>query len=89
MGTFETPTLDKNFKIVVEGEEAKELFIDHQTRNGKYVNDQLARLIWAKHELPMYRGTIVDAVPFRLRILQVLFDYKNYGIAATYQFIAN
>lgn len=88
MSTFETPKLDTNMKIEVEGEDAKELFINHATRNGKYVKDQLARRIWAKHDLPMYRGTIVEEVPFSLKIEQILFNYRGYKIAAVYQFIS-
>jgi hypothetical protein len=86
---FETPELDKTFKMTVEGDEAKELFVDHATRNGKYVKDQVARIIWSKHGLPMFRGTIVEEVPFTYRIDRILFDYKNYGIAVNYRFIAN
>lgn len=87
MPTFETPKLEEKFKITIEGEDAKELFIDHATRNGKYVKDQVARRIWMKHELPMYRGTIVDEVPFSLKLDQLLFDYSSYKIAAVYRFI--
>lgn len=87
MATFETPNLETDQKLVIQGEDAKELFIDHSTRNGKYVKDQLARRIWAKHDLPMYRGTIVDEVPFTLRIDRILFDYKNYGVSMVYRFL--
>jgi len=87
--TFETPELDKNFKINIDGETAKEVFVDHATRNGKYVKDQVARRIWEKHELPMYRGTIVDEVPFTLKIDQLLFDYRKYIISAVYHFQAS
>lgn len=88
MATYETPELDKSRKIVIGGEDAKELFMDHATRNGKFVKEQLARRIWAKHDLPMYRGTIVDEVPFVLKIDAILFSYKEYSIAATYRFIS-
>lgn len=87
MATFQTPELDKEQKLQVNGEDAKELFIDHATRNGKYVKDQLSRRIWQKHDLPMYRGTMVEEVPFQLRIDQVLFNYKEYRITIQYRFI--
>lgn len=89
MVQFTTPELDKNFKLTVEGGDAQDLMVDHATRNGKYVKDQIARLIWAKHELPMYRGTIVDEVPFQLRIDQMLFDYRSYKVVAVYRFISS
>lgn len=87
MATFETPKLEMNMKIEVDGEDAKELFIDFATRNGKYVKDQIARRIWAKHELPMYRGTIVDEVPFVLKLEQILFNFRAYKVAVVYQFL--
>ena len=87
MPTFQTPELDKDFKITVADEDAKEIFIDHATRNGKYVKDQLSRKIWQKHELPMYRGTMVEEVPFQLRISQILFNYRDYKITVAYSFI--
>lgn len=88
MATFTTPPLDTEQKLTVNGDSAKELFIDHATRNGKYVKDQIARRIWEKHELPMYRGTIVDEVPFSLRIDQLLFNYRDYKITVQYRFIS-
>jgi hypothetical protein len=84
---FETPEFDKDFKYQIEGEAAQGLFIDHSTRNGKYVKDQVMRRIWEKHGLPMFRGTIVDEVPFQLKINQILFDYRGYKIAVSYQFV--
>jgi hypothetical protein len=86
--TFETPELDKDLKLTIEGDGAKDLFIDHATRNGKYVKDQLARRIWEKHDLPMFRGTIVDEVPFTLRLDQILFNYRTYRITVGYRFLA-
>lgn len=88
MSSFETPTLDTEQKLSINGEDAKALFIDHATRNGKFVKEQLARRIWAKHNLPMYRGTIVDEVPFVLKIDQTLFNYKDYRITVGYRFIS-
>jgi len=88
MVTFETPPIEKDLKFTVDDEDAKELFINHATRNGKYVKDQISRLVWAKHELPMYRGTIVDEVPFTLKIDQILFNYRSYRITVGYRFLS-
>lgn len=85
--SFVTPDLDKDMVIRIKGEDAKPLFVDHSTRNGKFVKDQITRRIWEKHNLPMYRGTPVEEVPFQLRIHQVVFDYRKYEIGASYSFI--
>lgn len=85
--TFDTPELNKDFKFAIEGEDAKEIFIDHATRNGKFVKDAISRRIWAHHDLPMYRGTIVDEVPFSLKIDQILFNYRGYKITVGYRFL--
>lgn len=84
---FTTPELNKDLKLVLEGDEVQELFVDHATRNGKYVKEQLLRKIWSKHELPMYRGTIVDEVPFTCKIDQILFNYRTYRITVGYRFV--
>jgi hypothetical protein len=86
--TFVTPEMEKEFKFSIQGDDAKELFVDHATRNGKYVKDQVARLIWMKHDLPMFRGTIVDEVPFTLKLDLIQFNYKEYKILVAYRFIA-
>ena len=85
---FQTPELAKEFKWQIPAEHVQHLMIDHSTRNGKYVKDQLARLIWEKHGLPMFRGTIVDEVPFTLRIDRTMFDYSKFGIVVVYRFLS-
>lgn len=86
--TFETPEMDKIFRITQEGDEAKVIFVEFATRTGKFTKDLIARKIWEKHELPMYRGTIVEEVPFRLRIDQILFNFKEYKITCSYHFVS-
>lgn len=88
MATFTTPEMDKGFKLIVDGEDAKEIFIDFSTRNGKVVRERLSRKIWQKHELPMYRGTIVEEVPFQLRLSQILLDFHAYKITVVYSFVS-
>lgn len=87
MAEYETPELDKGHKLTVSGEEAKPRFIDFSTRNGKYLKDQLKRMIWQKHGLPMYRGVPVDEVPFELKISGILLDFKKYEITVVYSFV--
>jgi len=86
--TFVTPKMDESMKFTITGEDAKPLFIDYATRNGKYTKEQIARLIWQKHDLPMFRGTIVDEVPFRLSIDVIQYSFKSYGIAVQYRFLS-
>lgn len=64
------------------------LMVAFATRNGKYLKQQLAIRIWTKHRLPMFRGTIVDEMPFDLKIDAITIDFAAYEIGIAYRFVS-
>jgi len=87
MPTFTTPEIGKDLKLVISGDDARELFTAQATRTWKFVKEDILKRIWQKHDLPMYRGTIVDnIVPFEVRISQVLWQYRDQKIGIVYDF---
>lgn len=64
------------------------LMVAFATRNGKFFKQELSKRIWLKHKLPMFRGTIVDELPFDLKIDAITIDFAKYEIGIAYRFVS-
>lgn len=82
---YTVPEFGKVKKQDFTGDDALELFQAWNDRNGRFVQEQLIRLVWTANKLPLYRG-IPRMLPFELKLDKVLWNLTDFTVTVQYHF---